>query len=384
MDDRKRQINEAEQRKREQLALLDAALSRIGEAILERTGDSHDGDDPAFADLAAYRRFRGDIAGSQDAIAGAEEQMRRLKELEEGIAARECESGLCARDLSAMYGKLGKLLFEEAAAGGESAGAYEEFCAPFRGQADELASKVQSLEDRLAGLEQREKGNVFAWIGKSAQGLVLRSFLGKAQENLEQLRRSAGERFSRRGSRSLFPETAAIDALRAETERRQEDALTIAQDLALLIDEKRGISDGFAADGGPVRFIQALRNSIAHTQSELRVLFMRIGAEAAGVDALGDEPAERREAVLSLVAPEDREGIEAAARMGRTIRDCDVVVGKLKASLAIDDEKSKIEKCRRQIGEKRDRIAQAERNIAALEEAIRESETAIGNLRQML
>jgi len=384
MDDRKRQINEAEQRKKEQTALLDALLAHIGEAIFERTDDSYQEDSSVFGELAAYRRFQSDIASSQDSILAAEEQMRRYKELEEEIDAKEREESLCSKDLAGVYGRLGKLLLEDSAKfdGGRALG---DFCAPYQSQADELLTKVQSLEERLAGLEQKEKGNVFSWIGKSAQSLVLRSFLGKAQDNLEQLRRTVGERFTRRDSSSLSLEAAEVGILCEEVEQKREEQRAIAQDLASLRDEKRKISDGFSSEGGPIRYIQALKNHITQVQNELKVLYRRIGNEATLVDdSVSDNGAKRLEIVKSLIRPEDQENIKSALRMSQTIRDCDTVIEKLKASLAIDDEKAKIDKYRRMIHEKQEKIAQAEKSIVELEGAIRDSEASIEKLRHLL
>ncbi|MCL2193635.1 MAG: hypothetical protein FWB78_09600 [Treponema sp.] len=385
MDDRKRQINEAEQRKKEQTALLDALLAHIGEAIFERTSDSCQGNDSAFGELATYRRLQNDIASSQDSIQAAEEQIRRFKELEEGIDAKEREETLCAKDLGGVYGRLGKLLLEESAKYDDSSKAYDDFCAPYQSQADELLAKVQSLEERLSGLEQKEKGNVFSWIGKSAQSLVLRSFLGKAQENLEQVRRTVGERFSRRGSGSLLPDNGALDMLCNEIEQKRLEIQDITHDLASLKDEKRKISDSFSSEGGPIRYIQTLKNQISQVQNDLKVLYRRIGAEASLAESsAADTTTERRELIQSFIKLEDRENLDSAMRMGQTIRDCDEVIEKLKASLAIDDEKAKIEKYRRMIHEKRDKIAQAERNILEFEEAIGASEANIEKLRHLM
>ena len=385
MDDRKRQINEAEHRKKEQIALLDSLLTHLGEAIFERTGDSYSEDTSAFGELAAYRRLQGDIASSQDSIQAAEEQMRRFKELEESIGAKEREDSLCSKDLAGLHGRLGKLLLEEAAKGDADSRAYEDFCVPYRVQADELLTKVESLEERLSGLEHKEKGNVFTWIGKSAQSLVLRSFLGKAQENLEQLRRTVGERFSQRNSRSLFPETVAIDTLCSEIEQKRSELHVISQDLAILKDEKRKISDSFSAEGGPVRHIQALKNNITHAQNELKILYQRIGTEAALHETAGPDTAEeRRQLIMSYVRPEDQDNLDSAVRMSQTIRDCDTVIEKLRASLAIDDEKAKINKYHRMIQEKKDKIVQIERSILELEGAVQDSEANIEKLQRLL
>jgi len=385
MDDRKRQINEAEQRKKEQTALLDALLAHIGEAIFERTGDSFREDDSAFVELVAYRRLQNDIASSQDSIQAAEEQIRRFKKLEEDIDAKEREENHCSKELASTYGRLGKLLLEESARHDNDGRAYDDFCAPYQSQADELLAKVQSLEERLSGLEHKEKGNVFSWIGKSAQSLVLRSFLGKAQETLEQVRRTVGERFSRHGSGTLLPENGAMDALCNEIEQKRLELQDLSQDLAGLKDEKRKISDSFSSEGGPIRYIQSLKNHISQVQNELKTLYRRIGAEASLVDAsVADMAVERREAILSFVKLEDQENLDNAMRMNQTISDCDAVIERLRASLAIDDEKAKIEKYRRMIHEKRDKIAQAEKHILEFEGAIADSEANIEKLQHLV
>ena len=379
MDDRKRQIAEAEQRKKEQAALLDSLLERIGEAIFARSDGLPEAATADFAEFAAYGRLCGEAAGAQDSIRAAEERMIRFRELEEGIESGDREAGVRARELANAHGRLGRLLLEEA--GKPDGGPHDEFLAPFLGQADEMVSKVRSLEDRLSGLEQKEKGNVFAWIGKSAQTLVLKSFLGKAQENLDQLRRTVGERFSLRNSGSLFPETAATETLCGEIELARSELDAVSRDTAFLRDEKRAISDGFSADGGPLRYIQNLKNQIAGLQNELRSLYRRMGNEAAFP---GDSSGGRAEVVASLLAPEDRGNVEAAVGMSRAVGDCETVIEKLKAAIAIDEEKAKIEKHRRAIQEKRDRIAQAERNIVELEGSIRDCEASIEKLRELL
>jgi len=377
MDDRKRQIAEAEQRKKEQAAFLDSLLERIGESVLARSDGPPGAAAAEFGEFAAYGRLRGEAAGARDSIRAAEERMRRFGELEEGIEAGERETGVRAGELADAHGRLGTLLLGKA--GKPGGGPHDEFLAPFLGQADELASKVVSLEERLSGLEQKEKGNVFAWIGKSAQALVLKSFLGKAQENLDQLRRTVGERFCLRNSGSLFPETAEIDSLCGEIELARSELEAVSRDTAVLRDEKRAISDGFGADGGPARYIQNLKNQISGIQNELRALYRRMGAEAAFPADGG-----RAKIVASLLGPGDRENIESAVGTSRAIDDCDAAIEKLKAAIAIDDEKAKIEKHRRAIQEKRDRIAQAERNIAELEGSIRDCEASIEKLRELL
>jgi len=394
MDDRKRQIGELEQRKREQIVSLEALLARLGEALLGREAGSERENDPAFEELADFRRLKKDIVDSEAAILAVEDQIRRFRELEENIEVREQEESAALKELAAVYGRVGKLLLDEAAGGAAGAGAlaganYADFCAPYRDQADALLTKVISLEERVAGLEGREGGNVFTWIGKNAQGLVLRSFLTKAQENLDQLRQTVGERYSRRDVAALPDSennnTGEIEILCGEIERKRAEVRVLAQDLVELREERRTISVSYNSEGGPIRQIQTLKNHISHVRDELKTLYRRIGAEMAGVDGMAAvDGVERRQIIESLIAPEDRADLDNAAQISRSIHDNETMMVKLQASLDIDEEKARIEKYRGMIGEKREKIAQAEKSIMEYEENIRVSEAGIEKLTALL
>jgi hypothetical protein len=383
MDDRKKQIGELEQRKREQIVSLDALLTRLGETLLGRVNDSVQENDPAFGELALFKRLKNDITDSETAIQTVEVQIRRFKELEESITAKEQEEAAEAKELAVVYGKLGKLLLDAAAKTGVNGSGYADFCAPYRDQSDALLIKVLSLEERLAGLEEKGGGNVFTWIGKNTQGLVLRSFLTKAQENLEQLYRNVGERYSRADAVKLsggetdsaLSETAAIEGLCADIEQKRTQTRALSQELAELKEERRKISGNFYDEGDPLKQIQTLKNHIAHIRDELKALYRRIGAEAASIDGI-----ERRQVIDSLVSPDDKEVLDNAARINRLIHDDETAIEKLQASLAIDEEKAKIEKYRKMIQDKKDKIAQAEKSIMEFEESIRVSEAAIEKL----
>jgi chromosome segregation ATPase len=380
MDIRKKQISDLEQQKREFIVSLDALLTHLGEALLGRASESTKKGVSAFEELELFKRLKSDIAGSETAIQAVEEQIRRFRELEESIETKEQEENAGAKELAVVYGKLGKLLLDNSA-NPSAANGGSDFCAPYRDQADALLTKVLSLEERLSGLEDREGGNVFTWIGKNAQGLVLRSFLTKAQENLEQLRRTVGERYSRRDmvKGEPSPSAAAIEELCADIEQRRTEANALLQDLTDLKEERRTISGSMNAEGGPLKQIQTLKKHIDHVRDELKELYRRIGGEAALI-----EVAERRKIIDSLISRDDKEELEAATRTNQMIRDNERAIEKLQASLAIDEEKEKIEKYRKMIQDKKDKIAQAESNIMEFEESIRVSEASIEKLKNLL
>jgi len=378
MDDRKKRISELEHRKREQTVQLDALLIRFGEGVFGRMADS-----PAsgFPELAVYQGYQLDIANSQASIQAAEEQILRSKELDQNIEAAERKENENAKDLSVMYSRLGKMLL------GENSEQYAGFCAPYRDQNEALLTKVMSLGERLDELDKKEGGNVFTWIGKGAQSLVLRSFMTKAQESLEQLRRNAGECYIR--DRKLPGDgspagNAGIESLCSEIEDKLTYSRSLSSDIAALREERRKISSSYSAEGGPVKHINTVKNHIASVQNDLRALYRRIGAEYASIELKDAAQGLRRQALDSLLLAQDGEAMESASRINKTIRDCEEEIKKLEALLAIDDENAKIEKYRKMIQEKRERIAKAEQDIEEYEEGIRDSESFIQKLQNLL
>jgi DNA repair exonuclease SbcCD ATPase subunit len=375
MDDRKKRIGELEHRKREQIVQLDALLIRLGEGVFGRMDDSNAS---GIAELAVFRGYQIDIADSQASIQTAEEQIIRSKELDRNIEVAEREESENAKELAVAYSRLGKLLLDE------SSGEYADFCASYRDQNEALLTKVLSLEERLGELEKKEGGNVFTWIGKGAQGLVLRSFLTKAQDNLEQLRRNAGECFSRdRELSDLSAANAEIESLCAEIAGKREHSGALSSNIAALKEERRKINSSFSAEGGPVKHISTIKNHIANVQNELKALYRRIGAECASID-IKNVPEERKKTLNSLLLPQDGDILENSSVIDRRIRDCEEEIKKLETSLAIDDEKAKIDKFRKMIQEKREKIAKAELDIREYEDGIRDSEAFIQKLQELL
>jgi hypothetical protein len=385
MDDRKKRIGELEHRKREQVVQLDALLVRLGEGVFGRMADARTS---GIAELDVYQGFQTDITNSQASIQAAEEQILRSKELDQKIDSTEREVSDNAKELAVAFNRLGKLLLDE------NSGQYAAFCAPYRDQNEALLEKVSSLGERLDELEKKEGGNVFTWIGKGAQSLVLRSFMTKAQEGLDQLRRNVGECYGKdyKPPEGGAPaENSGIDGLCAEIEGKRAHSDALSSDIAALKEERRKINSSYIAEGGPVKHINTVRNHIADVQNELKALYRRMGAEYASIDrkdaAQGGaerNPAERRQTLDSLLTPQDAEVLENASRIDKTIHDCEEEIKKLEASLAIDDEKVKIEKFRKMIQEKRDKITKAEQDIAEYEEGIRDSEAFIQKLQDLL
>jgi chromosome segregation ATPase len=368
MDDRRKRIDELERVKQEGRASLDTLLENFGENLYSRSKDMQ----VDFEDIILYNVHLKEIAESNTAIGKVEEKNRRFRELEETIEQKELEEKERSKELEGIHKRLGKALLENKV--------YEDFTSLFREQADALTSKLESLESRIKELENKDGGNVFSWIGKSAQGLVLRSFLSKAQESQELLYLNVGERYS---DREASGEEEEVKGLREEIAKIRAVSHNAMDELMVLRDEKRMISAGFGIDGNPQKQIQNLKNHIGQVREELRSLYKNFGAQACGVMDSEIAP-ERKYFIDTIVTAEDAEVIGRAVKLNQSIFDYDRGISKLKASLAIDEENAKIEKYRKSIEEKKNRIIEFEKNIADLQESVQESETKIQELQKQL
>jgi len=381
MDDRKKRIDELEREKQETCASLDTLLENFGENLYSRTKDMQ----VDFNDIGQYKDYLNNIASTNTAIGKVEEKNRRFKELEDTIDFKEHEEKERLRETAILYRRLGKALLENSA--------YNDFTSVFREQADTLSSKLESLETRIRELEVKDGGNVFTWIGKSAQGLVLKSFLSKAQESREQLYHNVGERYSNResfdgeegiatGGATGGAEGEIVNLLGEIVKLREISGVAI-QELSELKDEKRMISASFGADGNPQKQIQSLKNRINEIRDNLRNLYRTFGAQAAGIMDSEILP-ERKYFIDTIVTAEDGEIIGRAVKMNQTIIEYESTISKLTASLAIDDENAKIEKFQKSIEEKNNRIEELKRAIDDLEENVRDSQTYIQELKKQL
>jgi len=372
MDDRKKRIDDLERDKQEARVSLDSLLENFGENLYSRTKDMQ----VDFDDIIQYNIFLKDIAESNTAIAKVEEKNRRYRELEEAVEKKESEEKERAKEMSGVYARLGKALLENSA--------YDDYTSLFKEQAEALSSKLESLETRIKELDNKDGGNVFSWIGKSAQGLVLKSFLSKAQESQEQLYHDIGERFNDHGeSGGAVQPNEEIAGIQAELDKLREISRTAADEISVLKDERRLIAAGFGADGNPQKQIQTLKNHIGQVREDLRVLYKNFGVQAAGIMDAEIQP-ERKYFIDTIVTVEDGEIIGRAGRLSQSIFDYDKSINKLRASLSIDEEKAKIEKFKRSIEDKNNRITEFEKDIADLEESVSQSEEHIQELQKQL
>ncbi|MCL2878997.1 MAG: hypothetical protein FWF29_02015 [Treponema sp.] len=385
MDDRKKKIIDLEKTVTDNQASFSLQLEGLGKALLSRSdiagADKSVYSDPdIFHDIEEYRRLNREIDDSEASIKSIEAHIAHLHELEEDIKAGEQEENANDRELAGYYTDLGKLVMEDPA--------LDDFSATYRTQTETLVPKIKSLEDRLGELtDQTGGGNVFTWIGKNAQGMVLRSFLTKATDNLERLYRNAGEQFYRqKNENSLLANPGSeIADLGKVIEKNKEISASLSNGLKKLKEERRVIDNEFSASGGPLRQIQGLRKNIGNLQEALGELYLHFGAGVYASTTTPSKPGKKRtESSSPLITGAEQKILDEINRLNKAIQEDNQTIEKLRASLAIDDEKDKIEKYYRSIAEKKNKITEAEQSIAEMEGRIRGCEKHIEELKQLL
>jgi tetratricopeptide (TPR) repeat protein len=361
MDQRRKTIGNLEEKRIDARNSLNLMLKNMGETLLARLEDGENrGDFPG--DLTEYRRLLNEMEAARERIRAVEADALAMREVEEDIQHKERAWEDQTRKLAESYTRLGELALEEPALAA--------FAAPYRKQLDSLLPKIKSLEERLEELEAREGGNVIRWIGKGAQGMVIRSFLGKNQGALQRTYASAGEQFFR----GAFPEVSGsgeLGRVREETAKIRENLSTLEEELTLLRGERRKLGESFGVEGSPLKQIQGLEKHLLALREQLNAVYAAYGKDAA--DGAFD----------SFLEEGDRPLLEAIGTTRKSIGEYEVQIEKLKAAIAIDDERKKIARMEGIIENQKRRIAASEGTIVELEEHIAEANRHIQQLQKI-
>jgi predicted nucleic acid-binding Zn-ribbon protein len=353
MDERKRTIRDLREKKRETLKLIDGLLENLGEALLDGAPED---------EAPEYRRFLREIGEVRGFLDTLEADRARLAALEGEVQGKEREIADAQAALSDLYADLGARVLDDPA--------YEELSDPYQKQADLLSPKIKSLEDRLSVIEDKGEANVFSWIGKNAQEMVIRSFLGKSQQNLRRIRASVGEKYLRMEQAGPVV-NAALRSLRDEIDRVLAKIAQNGAEMDALREDMRKINESFNPEGSAAKKKQALERRIRQTRDQLAQLCLAHGRLA-----------EREDFAGTWAPPEGpRAAIPGEVREKRAlIADYDLQIEKLNASLAIDAQKHEIERMERAIADHRKRISAGEVAILDLKGRIEEANRQIQEL----
>jgi predicted nucleic acid-binding Zn-ribbon protein len=371
MDERKKAIAGLEVKKQEALGSLNLILEDFGETLFTRI--YRQGEAPAeHAEWAPpgaqeYLKLKKDIADSEQLIRITESDTLRLKELETYIQGKEDEYIALSREAAETRVELGRRIHGDPAFAGIT-----ESC---RDRLDALVDKIRVTELKLDQVDGREGSNVFSWIGKGTQALVLRFFLGRDQANLEKAYESLGARLLRNENSELVSGHEIAD-LAEEARGLEKKVETLREELGELRSERRKLTSAFAAEGGAVRRIQGLERHIAHVKGELKIVYRRLGEAAADSARAAD--------FARLLNNDDKVVLEKSELARKTIGEYGREIEKLKTAIAIDDEKAGIEKMRKSIRDHQDRIRAGEEAIGDLEGRIAGAEKRIAELERLL
>ena len=361
--DRKSNIRELEDKKRLLREGRNRLLEGLGETLMLRIGEDNpfpetQGDSPA-AILAGYRKLQKEIADSAGMIKSLEEDIVRLKELEEMISAREEEESLLVKELDLLYVNIGMALLKDPD--------LNNLAVFVKQQEETLLGKIEEHEKTLEELVG-QKGGIFSWLGKNAKIAVEKAFLSRARSDLQKLYRSTGEEYISSGK----AEDAAGVEDAGKAFELKDNLSSLQGELNSLKEERRRKGGLFGTESSPSRRIQGLKKQILLKKKDLPAIYLRLGNFAA--------LRKGEEEFSSLVTEDDLTVLEKAEAIASEISGIELSIEKIKAAISIDDEKAGIEKMEKAILNQRQKITAAEEAIDGLEKQIAESERQIDKL----
>ncbi|MDR2490394.1 MAG: hypothetical protein LBD20_03220 [Spirochaetaceae bacterium] len=379
MDERRKSILAIEEQKSAETAREAEHLRTLGRMLLERSDDGR-----LAVERNTYTKLNREIAAAQEQIEALAQKTFRAAELTEQINAEERQFAETEKALAAHYPELGRMLFEpkdaDAGADTDQNGArFAEFTAPFCQRIAEIQQKTETLSARLSELETAEKGNVFSWLGKRAQGMVIKSSLSRTEAALKQVYAEAGaaaatgsELLNQPGMQ-LLPE---LDRICAETTKLKDECTSFHERLSKLKEEKRCITEALNHDGGgAVRKKANYEQQITRLLGELDQVYLRLGKKA-------EDPVARM-ALKSLFDDEMTQTLETALVSRDMVDEYNEQIAKLRVSLEVDDERTVIEKWERAVLEERRHIGDSEKKITEYTKLIADARDRIARLEQV-
>jgi chromosome segregation ATPase len=359
MDERRKTISQIDSKRAEEEHALRLCLVSLGKCLVDEASLAQN--DSAVVESG---RIRAEIAALEKAVNGIAADMDRLKELELAISGAEAKKTSLEKEQKELCPTLGKLVI--------SSGEYPAFCAPYKAELSELAQKHAETQEKLDGLQGG--GNILVRMGHGIKSATLRASLANTENAISRVYEKGGAEFAR--TMPSMPEKTADENLAAAMEHAAALRGEINETFLALTaqkDEKRRITDSFGPDGGPVKKTESLERETAKKNEELDAVFYRAGKKALELADQGDAiPNGGAEEILG-----------AAKKSVSMIAEFESQLEKLRASIAIDDERAEIEKLQNGIVTLRTKIAAAESEIALNQRQIESAERRVQNLMKL-
>jgi chromosome segregation ATPase len=365
MDERTKNILAIEQKIADEAGRIDRLLRGLGQLLLERSDNN-----TLAAERAECGNINDETARLDEAARQVEKDGERVRGIDREIAEEERLVGEIKERLAAMYPGLGKLAVED--------DTFSAFASPYKTRIAAIQQKIEDISGRLSGRGEpgnpdgiKEKGNVFVWIGRGAQNLVVKSFLAKTQASLERVYAEAGAEFTRDrpAGQTGSAETEAVytlaESLKQESNERDSR-------IAALKEAKRTILSSFGREGSANRKKAEIARRKERLQQERDDVYLRLGKKA--------EDPSAQFTLQSLFDDEMNNIRQNVAYRREQVKDYEDQIAGLKASLEIDKERAEVKKLERLIAEQRRRITLAGESIARHETALTEANKRIENL----
>jgi septal ring factor EnvC (AmiA/AmiB activator) len=361
MDERTKSILVIEQKIAGEMARIDGLSRGLGQLLLERSSDGR-----LAADRAGYDKIGEETARLDEALLQVEKDSERVSEIDRSIADEERLAAETKERLAVIYPDLGKLVTQDEA--------FLAFSSPYRARIAAAQQKIDSLNGRLNEIEEKGNANVFVWLGKGAQNLVIKSFLAKTQSSRERVYAEAGAEFVR--NRPVAGQSAAgeIEAVSTAAELLRNENNERDLRIIALKEEKRTILSSFGREGSANRKKAEIARQKERLIRERGEIYLRLGRKA--------EDPSTRFALADLFDDEMTKILENIACHRELAKDYEDQIDYLKTSLEIDKERAEIEGFQRAIAEQRKRIAAAEEAITRHEKSVAAAHKRIEQLTQ--
>jgi hypothetical protein len=354
----KSRIRELDGEKRELLQSRNRALENLGEAIFGRLKDG------AFpGEESEYRRFKQDIADSEQAIVSIKDAMARLKLLNEEINVKNEEKFDRKEELEILLAALGKELF---------GGGYDlsESFAVGKKQLALCLSRKESLEERIQDTEDPARAGIFSRISGAIKTMIFRISLKKCAALLDRIYAEAGARYLDENREKGEPlELPVLGPLFRDALSLNRVTEELEEALKTLEGEKRKIeaSLGGKASGR----IRSLEGQAKKSREGLGELYRNMGE-----NAVQDHPA-----VSGVLTEQDRAALEEAGRLRKNADEKVREIEKIEAAISMNKEAVELSRLEKAVDRGKNRIAEEQRNMAELNRKISETKVRIENLK---
>jgi hypothetical protein len=353
MYERRKRIRELNGKRREILLNRDRTLEGIGRSLFERLDNS------VFSgEESEYRRFRQEIADSEQSIRSIQDAVAQIKQLDEEISIKKQEKADRGEELAILLTALGKEMLN---------GDKELPSSLFSGkrQLELCLSKKETIEGRIQDIEN-SGGGIFAWISGRIKMVMLRSSLKKNDRLVDQIYYRAGKKcLDQRQEGAADDEPLLRDALALN--HAIEDLETT---LKLLEDEKQKVKGSMGAKGNPARRIKSLEEQAGKTREDLQVLYRKMGENAAS----------GHPSVSGMLNEADRISLEKAEFYLKDAGEKFREIEQLETAIAVDRERGELERLEKDLDSRKRRLADDERSIIELNRKIAETRERIEQL----